>query len=155
MYALCCVSFIIVIGGAVYEHLNVVPVWSAAPPLSLSMFQGEYGLNPALFWMLIHPVNMLLFTVILILHWKTPRRRNIVIVFTSYIIILVITAIYFVPELVSITSTPFSAEPDASLAARGKRWELLSILRLCVLVSLSIILLIGLTKESRAKTSLS
>jgi hypothetical protein len=55
IYALTCLCFTIMIGGAVYEHLNIVPQWSAAPPLSLSMFQGEYGLKPGTFWMVIHP----------------------------------------------------------------------------------------------------
>jgi hypothetical protein len=36
LYALTCLAFAIIIGGAVYEHLNVVPQWAAAPPVSLS-----------------------------------------------------------------------------------------------------------------------
>ena len=57
IYSIACLSFAIIIGGAVYEHLNVVPQWSAAPPVSLSMFQGEYGLKPDLFWKIIHHGN--------------------------------------------------------------------------------------------------
>jgi len=139
--------YVIVIGGATYEHLNVVPTWSAAPPVSLSMFQGEYGLNPELFWKLIHPVNIALFILCLIFHWKSPRRKNLLIVFGSYIAILAITAIYFVPELVSITRTAFSTTPDTNLTRRASLWETLSLVRLSVLVVLSIVLLLGLTKS--------
>ena len=70
IYSISCLAFAIMIGGAVYEHLNVVPQWSAAPPVSLSMFQGEYGLNPELFWMSIHPVNIILFAAIKPYTWQ-------------------------------------------------------------------------------------
>jgi hypothetical protein len=52
-----CISFIIVIGGATYEHAAVVPRWTAAVPASLAMFQGDYGLAPANFWIAIHPIT--------------------------------------------------------------------------------------------------
>ena len=148
LYSFTCLAFIIVIGGAVYEHMNVVPTWSAAPPVSLSMFQGEYGLKPELFWMIIHPVNLLLFITTLVLHWKSPRRKNVSIVLLSYVGILIITSIYFVPELVSIISTPFASVSDADLTRRASMWEMLSIVRLCVLVVLAIILMLGLTKRT-------
>lgn len=146
IYSITCLAFAIVIGGAVYEHLNVVPTWSAAPPLSLSMFQGKYGLKPELFWMLIHPVNLLLFIITLVIHWKSPRRKNIAGVLISYVAILIITSIYFVPELINITTTPFAENVDANLVERSSLWEALSIVRLMVLVVLSVILSMGLTK---------
>ncbi len=147
LYAVTCIAFIIVIGGAVYEHLNVVPVWSAAPPLSLSMFQGEFGLKPELFWMIIHPVNLLLFCICLAVHWKTARRKPLLTVFIGYFLILVITAIYFVPELISIISTPLATNIDEQLTGRASVWEKLSLARLTTLVLMSIVLLLGLTKS--------
>lgn len=144
LYSATCIAFIIIIGGAVYEHLNVVPTWSAAPPMSLSMFQGEYALKPELFWMLIHPANLLLFILSLILHWKSARRKTILIVMLSYMGILAITAVYFVPELVSIISTPFAAVTDAALTQRASQWEMLSLVRLGVLIVLAFILILGL-----------
>lgn len=151
-YSISCLAFAIVIGGAVYEHLNVVPTWAAAPPTSLSMFQGEYGLKPELFWMIIHPVNLLLFIVTLVMHWRSTRRKNLLIVLSAYVAILIITSIYFVPELISIITTAYSPTPDAELTRRAKLWEILSIIRLVVLVVLSIILFLGLTKSTVAAT---
>jgi hypothetical protein len=148
LYAVSCLAFAIIIGGAVYEHLNVVPKWAAGPPATLSMFQGEHGLKPELFWMTIHPVNLLLFILTLTLHWKSDRRKNLLIVLASYIAILVITSIYFVPELISITTTAMSSNPDAGLTERAKLWELLSLVRLGVLVVLSIVLFTGLAKSN-------
>jgi hypothetical protein len=149
-YSICCLAFTIIIGGAVYEHLNIVPTWAAAPPVSLSMFQGEYGLKPALFWMIIHPVNLILFALTLVFHWKSDRKKNILLVLASYIIILIITSAYFVPELISITTTPLSHGVSPDLGRRAKTWELLSIARLVVLILLAIALFLGLTKGNKS-----
>jgi hypothetical protein len=148
-YSLTCLAFAIIIGGAFYEHLNVVPKWAAAPPLSLSMFQGQYGLKPELFWMLIHPVTLLLFAITLVMHWRSARRKPLLIVLGSYLFILVVTSIYFVPELISITTTAFSTDVDAELTRRAARWESLSLVRLGLLVIFSLVLFMGLTKANQ------
>ena len=147
LYSLTCLAFATMIGGAVYEHLNLVPAWAAAPPLSLSMFQGEYGLKAETFWKIIHPVNLLLFIASLVMHWKSARRKPIAIVLGSYVAILAVTAVYFVPELISIITTPFAPVADAALTARAQTWEALSLVRLGVLVLLALILFMGSTKD--------
>ncbi len=147
VYSLTCLFFTIVIGGAVYEHLAVVPQWAAGPPASLSMFQGEYGLKAENFWIPIHPCALLLFITSIIMHWKTERKNNLLITALSYVAILIITRIYFVPELLSITGTPFSLSVDPSLAERGAMWEILSLVRLGVLIVLALILFLGLSKS--------
>ncbi|MBD0255203.1 MAG: hypothetical protein ICV83_05745 [Cytophagales bacterium] len=146
LYAVACLSFSVVIGAAVYEHLAVVPQWSAAPPVSLSMFQGKYGLNAAAFWMPIHPVTLLLLVAALVFAWKTEGRKHVLITLAGYVLILGTTAAYFVPELLAITGTAFSETVDASLTQRANQWELLSLVRLSVLVVLAIILFLGLTR---------
>ncbi len=152
LYAITCLAFAIIIGGAVYEHLSVVPSWSAAPPVSLTMFQGEHGLKADIFWKMIHPVNLLLFSMLLAFHWKTARRKNIVIVLGSYIGILIITAIYFVPELLAIINTASAPQADSDLTIRAETWEALSLVRLGVLVVLAMVLFVGLTKPGNSVT---
>lgn len=151
VYAFACLAFSAVIGAAIYEHLCVVPQWAAAPPHSLSMFQGEYGLKPEAFWIPIHPVTLFLIIVTLAFSWKTSRRKGILITLAGYVMILIITAIYFVPELLHITATPYSTTVDTILTERAKMWEALSIVRMFVLVALAIVLLLGLTKPSTAE----
>ena len=148
IYALTCLSFSIVIGGAVYEHLCVVPQWAAAPPVSLYMFQGEYGLKPEIFWMVMHAISLVLFTTSFILHYKTAKRKFIGVPFLSYVLILVITSIYFVPELLAITTTEYSTITDAELTKRAGMWEALSLVRLGFLLVLAITLFMGLTKPN-------
>ncbi|MEI9947157.1 MAG: hypothetical protein WDN26_23445 [Chitinophagaceae bacterium] len=144
-------SFITVIGGAVYEHLAVVPKWKVAPPASLSMFQGEYGLDPGDFWELIHPITMILLVGCLVANWKTKRRKFIAMVIAGYILMAIVTLTYFVPELLSIIHTPYQAKVDKSLVSRAATWEKLSLLRLVFIVCLAYILLYSLTKDEDLK----
>ena len=147
IYAMTCLSFAIIIGAAVYEHLAVVPRWTMAPPASLSMFQGPYGLNAQSFWKPIHPVTMLLFIASLIAFWKSERRTTVLTVFIGYAIVIAVTAVYFVPELIAITSTPFLDIVDADLTKRARLWETLSLVRLAFLILSSLLLFLGLTKS--------
>lgn len=151
LYSLVCLCFAIVIGAAVYEHLGVVPQWSAAPPASLSMFQGKYGLAAQNFWMPIHPVCLVLFLINLALFWKTDRKKPLLIPFTGYVVVLAITATFFVPELLSITGTPFSETTDAALTQRANRWEMLSIIRMIFLIGLAFVLFSGLTQSGEKR----
>ena len=149
LYATACLSFAIVIGAAVYEHMAVVPQWSAAPPASLTMFQGKYGLNAQPFWMSIHPITLLLFIATLVVFWKTGSRIHILLPLSVYVAILVTTGIYFVPQLLSIIQTPLTDTVDAALTARAKTWETLSLLRLGILVVSAIYLFLGLSKTGK------
>ena len=140
------ISFMIVLGGGVYEHLAVVPQWKQAPPASLTMFQGEYGLDPGNFWMLIHPVSIVLLVAALATNWRTARRKYIGITLLVYAIIIAVTATYFVPELVSIIRTTYQDIKDSSLVARANLWEKLSLLRLVIILAVAGTLLFSLTK---------
>ena len=142
-----CISFIIVIGGATYEHLAVVPVWTKAAPASFAMFQGEYGLAAQNFWIPIHPVTILLMVVGLVANWRNARRAYILTTLAGYLAILGVTAIYFVPELLAITQSAFSSTVDADLTRRANLWETLSLVRLGVLLVLAVTLLLGLGKS--------
>ncbi|MBN8787351.1 MAG: hypothetical protein J0I84_09685 [Terrimonas sp.] len=147
IYAFACLSFAVVTGAAIYEHIAVVPRWSAAPPVSLSMFQGKYGLNPTPFWIAIHPVTLLLLFASVILFWKTGSRSYLLITSAGYVLVLIITFAFFVPELIAITGTPYSEHMNDSLTKRAKQWEILSLVRLSFLIILAIIVFLGLTKS--------
>lgn len=102
--------------------------------------------TPEAFWVSVHPVTLVLILTTLGFSWKTSRRKNVLITLTGYVTILIITAVYFVPELLEITGTPFSTEIDAALTERAKMWETLSIALLFVLIVLATTLFLGLTK---------
>lgn len=146
VYVLGCISFVTVIGGATYEHLAVVPVWASAVPASLAMFQGDYGLAAQRFWIPIHPVTLVLLVAALILNWRTRRRGLIAAGLTGYALVLVITSLYFVPELMAITRSAFSSSVDPELTRRAGAWESFSLMRLGFLNVLAVIMLFGLTR---------
>ena len=146
------ISFVVVIGGAVYEHLALVPVWTSAVPASLTVFQGPYRLAAENFWIPIHPVTIVLFVVALIANWKTDRRILIIAPLVGYVLILGVTWFYFVPELMELTQTPFSETVDAALTARANTWETLSLVRLGVLFILAITLLSSLATPTDSRT---
>ncbi|MFL6468076.1 MAG: hypothetical protein ACJ72Z_08985 [Pyrinomonadaceae bacterium] len=140
------ISFIVVMGGATYEHASVVPIWAAAPPASLAMFQGEYALAASNFWIPIHPVTMIFLLAALAANWSTPRRMFILITLGGYMVVLLTTFVFFVPELISITQSAYSATINPELARRAKNWEIMSLVRLAVIFLLAVNLLYGLSK---------
>ena len=150
IHALAALAFSIVVGGAVYEHAVIVPRWSAGPPASLAMYQGPYGLTPEAFWQNIHPITLVLILITLGLSWKGPRRRYVLTNLIGYVVVMVTTFTYFVPELMAITGTPYADTIDPDLQARSATWEFLSLVRLVVIMALAVALMLGLSKPLRA-----
>lgn len=145
LLSLASLVFIIMVGGATYEHIAVVPNWSSGPPASLSIFQGPHGLHAEYFWMAIHPIAILLLVISLVLNWRTLRKKAIIAVLGGYVLILIITSIYFVPELIAIIHSPYQDTVDQALLERASLWETLSLVRLIFLLILSMMLLGSLT----------
>ena len=140
------ISFIIVVGGAVYEHMGVVTVWASAPPASLAMFQGAYAITPFKFWIPIHPVTLGLLLLALILNWKTERRGFILMTVIGYLLVLAATFFWFVPELMTIIETAYSTNTDPELTQRAQSWEFWSQVRLASMLVMAFVLLYGLSK---------
>ena len=149
-----CISFIVVMGAAVYEHAALVPVWTSAVPASLTMFQGEYALRPWNFWIPIHPTTVTLLLIGLIANWRTPRRNYVIAGLGGYLFVLAVTFAYFVPELFAlVVNTPYSPTVDAELTRRANLWEALSLVRLGFIFLCAVTLLLGLSKPGEQKLS--
>lgn len=152
LMVLAAMSFVIMIGGGIYEHAGIVPSWSAAVPASLTIYQGEYAINAARFWISIHPITLTLFVLALIANWRTERRYFILAPLVGYGLVIVITALYFVPELLAITGTPYSTIVDPVLTQRAKTWEMLSLIRGAFLLVMAVTLLFGLSKSGKTSS---
>lgn len=147
LYGLSCLLYTLVMGAAVYEHTAVWPNAFVAIPASLSMFQGEYGLESAPFWMNIHPVTILALVATLVVSWKTARKKHVLFTLLAYIFVMVVTFTYFVPELLDLINTPFSTEINQELTQRGTRWVNLSLVRLSFMVIVAVYLYAGAFKS--------
>ena len=98
------------------------------------------------FGCLIHPVTILSLIAALALNWKSPpRRRLISVTLGVYAVVLVVTQLYFLPELFAFANSESSAEPLSQWPERAQRWETLSRLRGAVCYAAYVPLLLALT----------
>lgn len=117
----------ILIGGIVYAHVVFFPSYLSMLPNSAALVNGPYALHDEYFWTLIHPPAVLSLVVALILNWKIPARRKLIAIpLIVYVLAIIATALYFVPELRAFHSSPNSPLTAAEWYARGQRWQHLS-----------------------------
>jgi hypothetical protein len=140
------------LGGIAYSHLVYFPVYLSALPDSAVLVNGPYGLNEARFWLTIHPLLILSLIIALLLNWKLRSRRKLILIsFAVYILLLVISVLYFVPELEAFRHSPESGLPPSEWLARGQRWQRLSWLRGAICYVAFVPLLIALTKPAEVR----
>src|SRR3712207_6081146 len=90
------------LGGIAYSHLVYFPVYLSALPDSAVVVNGPYGLHEEIFWMTIHPLLILSLTISLALNWGSRARRKLILIsFVVYSLVIIISQIYFIPELVA------------------------------------------------------
>jgi hypothetical protein len=137
------------LGGIAYSHLVYFPAYLSALPDSAVVVNGPYGLHEAIFWMIIHPLLILSLIVGLVLNNRLKARRKLILIsFTLYVLVIVITQIYFLPELIAFERSPESSVTPAEWLARGQRWQTLSWIRGAVMYAGIIPLLLALTKPA-------
>jgi hypothetical protein len=135
------------LGGIAYSHLVYFPAYLSALPDSAVVVNGPYGLREATFWMLIHPLLILSLVAALALNWRSRARRKLILIsFAAYLLVLVATQIYFIPELIAFERSPGSGLPPADWSARSQRWQRLSWIRGAVCYAAFVPLLLALTK---------
>ena len=120
----------ILLGGVVYSHIVYFPVYLSALPDSAVLVNGPYALHEERFWLLIHPLAILSLIISLALNWKIRARRKLIIIpLVVYLLAVVVTALYFVPELRAFQNSPSLNVSPAEWVARGQRWQYLSWVR--------------------------
>lgn len=137
------------LGGIAYSHLVYFPVYLSALPESAVVVRGPYGLHDVIFWMTVHPLLIVSLIVALVLNWKAKSRRKLILIsFVIYFVVLVITQVYFLPELVAFEGSPESNVLRSEWIARGQRWQTLSWIRGAVMFAGILPLLLALTKPA-------
>src|SRR3954471_5364257 len=118
------------LGGIAYAHLVYFPVYLSALPDSAVVVNGPYGLNEGIFWTIIHPALILSLIISLALNWKSTQRRKLILIsFALYAVVLIISQLYFIPELGAFRNSPTLNLTPAEWLARGQRWQHLSWIR--------------------------
>lgn len=137
------------LGGIAYSHLVLFPVYLSALPDSAVVVSGPYGLNEVRFWGLIHPLLILSLIATIVLNWKQKPRRNLVgLSVALYVLVMIATTLYFVPELMAFSNSPNLRASPAEWLERGRRWQMLSWLRGAVMYIGCVPLLIALAKHA-------
>jgi hypothetical protein len=148
-------AYLVMLGGGSYEHINVAPVVTQAPPMSTAMLHGPYAFSPVKFWATFRPVTFILFLAAIILHWRLSRRRNLLLLaFALDMFITIATFTYFAPETAVISRySETAAAIDSDQLARALLWKNLNTIRLLAMYAASITLLLALNSPLPARNS--
>jgi hypothetical protein len=120
---LLCLSMAGSVGGGLYEHIVLTPIWSASPPSSFSIIQRGTGVPLQRFWIPVHAAISIFIFLTLLLTWNDVTvRRLVVIALASYIIMRVWSALFFIREMLAFQKISLDAAPSAELSARVARW---------------------------------
>lgn len=136
------VAYLLLNGAQLFETAVLVPVWTAAPPASLHLFQGHYGLDFKNFWIVAHSLHELTFLAALFLNWKiVSRRKVLVVVFVIHVAVRAWTLLYFAPVIISFQQMPVSATIDQTLQEKAALWRNLNLVRVALFMLLSFALI--------------
>jgi hypothetical protein len=129
----------ILLGGIVYSHIVYFPVYLSSLPDSAVLVNGPYALHDERFWLLIHPLAILSLIISLALNWKVRARRKLIAIpLIVYVLVIVVTQLYFLPELRAFHNSPNLNLSPAEWYARGQHWQYLSWTR-GTLIGLSVV----------------
>ena len=139
----------ILLGGIAYSHLVYFPPYLSDLPNSAVIVNGPYPLDETRFWIIVHPLLIASLIAALVSNWNSRARRKLIALsLIAYVVILAISAVYFVPELILFKNSPQSTVTPAEWLARGRRWQRLSWLRGLVTCIAYLPLLFALTKPA-------
>jgi hypothetical protein len=120
---LLCFSMAAAIGGGLYESIVLVPLWSKSPPSSFAVIQSGTGVPLQRFWIPVHAAITLFFILALVLTWREPTvRRLLLIGLASYIVMRVWSFSFFIREMLAFQKIPIDSAPSAELSARVSKW---------------------------------
>ncbi len=120
---LLCFSIAGAIGGGLFEHIVLIPLWSATPPSSFSIIQPATGVPLQHIWIPVHAAITIFIILSLIFTWKeTKVRRLLLIGLASYVVMRVWSGLFFIREMLDFQKVPLDSAPSAALSARVSSW---------------------------------
>ncbi len=127
---LLCFSMGAAIGGGLFEHIVLVPIWSKSPPSSFSIIQPRTGVPLQRFWVPVHSAITVLVLVALVTTWSDGYvRRLLLIGLGSYIVMRAWSGLYFIREMLAFQKIVPDTPPSSQLSARVAKWTFWSFFR--------------------------
>ncbi len=132
-----------------YAHIVYFPPYLSHLPESNSLITGPYALRDENFWMRIHPFAILATIITLVLHWKVKTRRQLILIAAIiYAIVIIATAIYFLPGLFAFAESGNNTMVTAAeWYRRGQLWQYMSWIRGAFMFAGFIVLLMAIAKD--------
>jgi len=109
---LLCYSIAAAIGGGLYEHIVLTPIWSKSPPSSFAIIQPTTGVPLQRFWIPVHGTITLFIILSLVMTWSDMTvRRLLLVAMASYIVMRVWSFLFFIPEMLAFQKVPLDSAP--------------------------------------------
>ncbi|HET9866518.1 MAG TPA: hypothetical protein VFQ06_04450 [Nitrospira sp.] len=120
---LLCLAMAGAIGGGLFEHIVLIPLWSKSPPSSFSIIQPGTGVPLQNFWIPVHAASTIFIVSSLALTWKEVKARRLLLVgLASYIVMRAWSGLYFIREMLEFQKVPLDSPQSAELSARVANW---------------------------------
>jgi hypothetical protein len=124
---LLCFSMAGAVGGGLYEHMVLMPLWASSPPASFAIIQADTGVPLQNFWIPVHVAITVFLLLSLVLAWREKKARLFLLIgFTSYLIMRVWSIFFFIPEMLSFQKVPLDSTASEELVARVAQWTTLT-----------------------------
>ena len=120
---LLCFSMAGAIGGGLYEHIVLPPLWKRSPPASFSVIQPNTGVPLQRFWIPVHlAITVFVVAALVLTFSEAAVRRFLLIGLGSYFVMRVWSGVYFIREMLTFQKIPLDAPPSPELSARVANW---------------------------------
>jgi hypothetical protein len=120
---LLCLSLGVALGGGLYEHFILTPVWSKSPPASFAIIQPHTGVPLQRFWIPVHGAISVFMLSSIFLTWNDVTVRPLLLIaFASYALMRIWSGVFFIPQMLSFQKIPPDFPPSAELSTRVTRW---------------------------------
>ena len=120
---LLCFSMAGALGGGLYEHIVLTPLWSRSPPSSFAIIQHGTGVPLQRFWIPVHAAITVFILLALFLAWSDVTARWLLLIaLASYVVMRVWSGVFFIREMLAFQRIPVDSPPSAELSARVARW---------------------------------
>src|SRR6185369_2495870 len=81
-------------GAQIFETAVLVPIWTASPPDSFTLFRRPYAIDLKTFWIAAHSVHEISMIAAIALCWKLDVRDALLLIFFIHFLVRVWTLTY-------------------------------------------------------------
>ena len=121
---LLCTSMAAALGGGLYEHIVLNPLWSASPPSSFVVIQPGTGVPLQNFWVPVHAGISVFMLLSLALTWKEVLPRRLLLIGLGlYIVMRGWSGVFFIPEMLDFQRVAAGSLPSPELSERVASWK--------------------------------